>query len=129
MARRAMRESGARAILVVLAIQLLLAGASAAPMASDVNPMGNHLKMDAALENALAQGEESNLEVIFQLTSTVKESDLTRLADFGATVLGDAPLINGGLLSASPDDIRIISNWERVEYLELNRQLEFFYLP
>ena len=46
-----------------------------------------------------------------------------------ATILGDAPLVDGGLIEASIRDIRVISTWDRIEYLELDRTLEFFYLP
>jgi subtilisin family serine protease len=47
----------------------------------------------------------------------------------GAIPLHEAKLINGGLLEATPDIIRQLSTWDRVKYLELNRELEFFYLP
>ena len=47
----------------------------------------------------------------------------------GAIHLHEAKRINGGLLEATPDVIRQLSTWDRVKYLELNRELEFFYLP
>ena len=48
---------------------------------------------------------------------------------YGAEIIGDAPLIDGGLILVSESSTRAISNLERIEYLELNRELEFFYLP
>ena len=51
------------------------------------------------------------------------------MKNVGATYLDDAKLIDGGLIDASADVIRQLSTWDRVEYLELNRELDFFYLP
>ena len=38
-------------------------------------------------------------------------------------------LVDGGLIEAKAEDVRRISNWDRIEYLELDKELDFFYLP
>ena len=38
-------------------------------------------------------------------------------------------MVDGGLIEAKAEDVRRISNWDRVEYLELDKELDFFYLP
>lgn len=125
-----MRSSSARAVLIVLSLQLLMVGASAAPLMSSMNTAGDFDRMDAALEDALASSSfDEQLSVIFQLNSAVTEEDRTWLENHGAEILGDAPLIDGGLIDVSATDVRGISEWSRTEYLELNRELEFFYLP
>ncbi|MDA8805568.1 S8 family serine peptidase, partial [Euryarchaeota archaeon] len=125
-----MHLRSARSLLVVCALQLLLIGVSAAPLADTLNPIGDFERMDAALEHELnTVADETTLSVIFQLNSEVQTVDRTELENYGAEVLGDAPLIDGGLIEATASQIRTISQWERVEYLELNRELEFFYLP
>jgi subtilisin family serine protease len=87
--------------------------------------------MDDALESALqtAGDFETSFEVIFQLNSPVSDDDINFMKNAGATYLDDAKLIDGGLIDASSDVIRKLSTWDRIEYLELNRELEFFYLP
>ena len=125
-----MRSSSARGLLIVFSLQLLLVGASAAPLMSSLNPAGDAEKMDVFLEEALEASEfDATLSVIFQLNSEVTVEDRNWLEDHGASILGDAPLIDGGLIEASATDVRVISEWSRTEYLELNRELEFFYLP
>ena len=51
------------------------------------------------------------------------------MQDLGLDVLGHAALIDGGLVEGAAVDVRRLSTWDRVEYLELDRPLEFFYLP
>jgi len=58
-----------------------------------------------------SSSEEEIIPVIFQLNSEVTAEDLETLESFGASILGEAPLVDGGLLEASIRDIRIISNW------------------
>ena len=107
-----------------------MVGATAAPLADQVNPMGDYDKMNYDLQQELYESEyDTVLPVIFQLNSPVTDADLNQLEEFGATILGDAPLIDGGLIEAKAEDIRQISNWDRVEYLELDKILDFFYLP
>ena len=126
----AMHLRSARSLLVVCTLQLLLIGVSAAPLADTLNPIGDFERMDAALEHELnTVADDTILSVIFQLNSEVQAPDRIVLEDNGAEILGDAPLIDGGLIEATALQIRTISQWERVEYLELNRELEFFYLP
>ncbi|MCH1422564.1 MAG: S8 family serine peptidase [Candidatus Poseidoniaceae archaeon] len=128
--RSTMHNRSARSLLVVCTLQLLLIGVSAAPLADGLNPLGDFERMDAALENELnSVDDQAVLSVIFQLNSEVLPEDLLHFEELGAEILGDAPLIDGGLLEATSLAIRTISQWERVEYLELNRELEFFYLP
>ena len=107
-----------------------MVGATAAPLADNLNPIGNYHKMNTDLQNALHEAEiDDVLPVIFQLESQVTEDDRNDLINLGADVIGDAPLVDGGLLQATVQDIRKISNWERIEYLELDKELDFFYLP
>ena len=127
---KAMRSSSARGVLIVLSLQLLMVGASAAPLLSSMNPAGDYSRMDASLEQALESSDfDAPLSVVYQLNSEVTQQDRTWLEQHGAELLGEAPLIDGGLFEASASDVRIISEWSRTEYLELNRELEFFYLP
>ena len=117
-------------ILVSLLLQVLMVGAIAAPLADQVNPMGDYEKMNYDLQHELYQStSETVLPVIFQLNSPVSDGDIAQLEEFGATILGDAPLVDGGLIEATAEDVRRISNWDRVEYLELDKELDFFYLP
>ena len=117
-------------IFVSLLLQLLMIGAIAAPLADQVNPMGDYDKMNHDLQHELYESNvDTVLPVIFQLNSPVTDSDINQLEQFGATVLGDAPLVDGGLIEAKAEDVRRISNWDRVEYLELDKELDFFYLP
>ena len=118
-------------IRTVFFLQLVFLVSLSSPMVQGTNPYGNLDKMDDALEHALQSvGDlDESFEVIFQLQSPVSNEDLNRIKNLGAVHLNDAKLINGGLIEATPDVIRQLSNWERVKYLELNRELDFFYLP
>ena len=49
-----------------LAIQMLMIGATAAPLADGLNPMGDYEKMDKSLRNSLSSSsEEEIIPVIF----------------------------------------------------------------
>ena len=90
-------------IFVSLLLQLLMVGATAAPLADQVNPMGNYDKMNYDLQQELYDSSvDTVLPVIFQLNSPVTDADLAQFEEFGATVLGDAPLVDGGLIEAKP---------------------------
>ena len=118
-------------IRLVFFLQLMFLLSLSTPLVQGTNPYGDVSKMDAALESALLSTDdnEQTFEVIFQLHTTVTNEDINFLETAGAIHLHEAKLINGGLLEATPDIIRQLSNWDRVKYLELNRELEFFYLP
>jgi subtilisin family serine protease len=118
-------------IKLVFFLQLMFLLSLTTPMVQGTNPYGNLDKMDDALESALqtAGDFETSFEVIFQLNSPVSDDDINFMINAGATYLDDAKLIDGGLIDASSDVIRKLSTWDRIEYLELNRELEFFYLP
>jgi subtilisin family serine protease len=118
-------------IKLVFFLQLMFLLSLTTPMVQGTNPYGNLDKMDDALESALqtAGDFETSFEVIFQLNSPVSDDDINFMKNAGATYLDDAKLIDGGLIDASSDVIRKLSTWDRIEYLELNRELEFFYLP
>jgi subtilisin family serine protease len=118
-------------IKLVFFLQLMFLLSLTTPMVQGTNPYGNLDKMDDALESALqtAADFETTFEVIFQLNSPVSDDDINFMKNAGATYLDDAKLIDGGLIDASSDVIRKLSTWDRIEYLELNRELEFFYLP
>ena len=129
--RRFMGKLERKKIQLVFFLQLMFLLSLTTPMVQGTNPYGNLDKIDDALESALqtAGDVESSFEVIFQLNSPVSDDDINFMKNVGATYLDDAKLIDGGLIHASPDVIRQLSTWDRVEYLELNRELDFFYLP
>ena len=63
-------------ILSALALQLLMVGAAASPLADDINPMGDATKMDSALVERLGEvSDAERLPVIFQLHSPVTAHD------------------------------------------------------
>lgn len=116
--------------LSALVLQLLMVGAAASPLADGINPLGDASKMNNDLVERLAEADDATtLPVIFQLHSPVTQSDETYMKDLGLEVLGHAALIDGGLVEGAAIDVRRLSSWERVEYLELDKPLEFFYLP
>ena len=107
-----------------------MVGAAASPLADGINPLGDASKMNTDLVERLAEADDATtLPVIFQLHSPVTHSDEAYMEDLGLEVLGHAPLIDGGLVEGAAIDVRRLSSWERVEYLELDKPLEFFYLP
>ena len=117
-------------ILCALMLQLLMVGATASPLADSTNPLGDEQKMNADLINHLEQVDDAtDVPVIFQLHSPVTAGDEAVLASLGFEVVGHAPLVDGGLAIGSAVDVRHLSNWYRVEYLELDKPLDFFYLP
>ena len=116
--------------LSALVLQLLMVGAAASPLADDINPLGDASKMNTDLVERLAEADDATtLPVIFQLHSPVTHSDEAYMEELGLEVIGHAALIDGGLLEGAAIDVRRLSSWERVEYLELDKPLEFFYLP
>ena len=120
-----------RALLVsAVLLQLLMVGATASPLAEGTNPLGDETRMNADLVEKLAQSSDTDLHpVIFQLNSPVTAHDRLVMNDLGLTLLGDAPLVDGGLVEGSSQAVRHFSSWERVAYLELDKPLDFFYLP
>src|SRR6056300_146096 len=120
-----------RALLVsAVLLQMLMVGATATPLAESTNPLGDETRMNADLVEKLAQSSDTDLHpVIFQLNSPVTAHDRLVMNDLGLTLLGDAPLVDGGLVEGSSQAVRHFSSWERVAYLELDKPLDFFYLP
>ena len=117
-------------IFTAIVLQLLMFGAIASPLADLTNPYGDESKMNSDLVAKINEVDgDTILPVIFQLNSPVEDSDETYLSELGFKLLGNAPLVDGGLVEGSASDIRRLSTWERVEYLELDKPLEFFYLP
>ena len=117
-------------IFTAIVLQLLMFGAIASPLADLTNPYGDESKMNNDLIEKIDEVDGNTiLPVIFQLTSPVESSDESYLTELGFELLGDAPLVDGGLIEGTASDIRRLSTWERVEYLELDKPLEFFYLP
>ena len=133
MARRAkitMATPRRAMVLTAFVLQLLMVGATASPLADTLNPMGDERKMNTDLVERLADEDlEGDLPVIFQLVTPLTETDKSHLANLGLVLLGEAPLVDGGLVEGSAEEIRHLSNWHRVEYLELDKPLDFFYLP
>jgi subtilisin family serine protease len=109
---------------------LLLVTSSAAPLAAGGQTYGDVSVMDASLQRALAEGGASDVhKVIVQFTTPLGADVSDVLEEHDATVLGTAPLVDGHLIEASDIDLRRLSTNERVRYMELDRPLEFFYLP
>jgi len=67
--------------------------------------------------------------VIYQLVSPVTAHDRSYMDSLGLNHLGDAPLVDGGLVEGTSQAVRHLSSWDRVAYLELDKPLDFFYLP
>mgnify|MGYP001293848653 FL=1 len=113
-----------------LFIQLLMLTAVASPLADGVNPVGDFTKMNDDLLEELENNDNSKvIPVIFQLNSPMTDSDENHLTELGLELLGRAPLVDGGLVEGTIGEVRQLSNWDRIEYLELDKPLEFFYLP
>ena len=111
-------------------IQLLMVSVVASPLADGINPLGDYEKMNSDLIEELENSDESKvIPVIFQLNSPVTHSDELELETLGFDLIGRAPLVDGGLVEGTIADVRHLSNWDRVEYLELDKPLDFFYLP
>ena len=117
-------------VLSAFVLQLLMVGATASPLADSVNPLGDERKMNDDLRQELHEANDGDvIPVIFQLNSPVTDSDKAALDNMGLTLLGEAPLVDGGLVEGTAQDVRHFSMWHRVEYLELDKPLDFFYLP
>ena len=116
--------------ICAIVLQLLMFGAIASPLADSVNPYGDMSKMNKDLVDKLDTVDQNTiLPVIFQLNSPVEESDELYMTESGFEILGHAPLVDGGLIEGTASDIRRLSTWERIEYLEWHKPLDFFYLP
>ena len=125
-----MASSRRYVISAAMFIQLLMLTAVASPLADGVNPLGDYTKMNDDLIEELETSDDSKIvPVIFQLNSPMTESDENRLTDLGFDLIGRAPLVDGGLVEGTISDVRHLSNWDRIEYLELDKPLDFFYLP
>ena len=117
-------------LLVAVALQLLMVGATASPLAEGVNPLGDESRMNADLVERLASSSDNDVHpVIYQLVSPVTAHDRSYMDSLGLNHLGDAPLVDGGLVEGTSLAVRHLSSWDRVAYLELDKPLDFFYLP
>ena len=125
-----MASSRRYVISTAMFIQILMLSAVASPIADSVNPLGDFTKMNDDLLEELENNDNSKIiPVIFQLNSPMTLDDENRIAQFGLDLIGRAPLVDGGLVEGTIGEIRVLSNWERIEYLELDKPLDFFYLP
>ena len=125
-----MTRSRPRLVLVAFLFQLMMVGATASPLADSLYPMGDATNMNLPLQHALdASTSDAVLPVIFQLNSPVTPAYRDALSDLGLDLLGNAPLVDGGLVEGTALSIRKLSLWDRVEYLELDEPLDYFYLP
>ena len=130
LAKKCMASSRRYIITSALFIQLLMLSAVASPLTDGINPLGDYAKMNNDLIDELEHSDNSKtIPVIYQLNSPVMPSDRIHMENLGFRILGDAPLVDGGLVEGTVSDVRKLSNWDRVEYLELDKPLEFFYLP
>ena len=117
-------------LLVAVALQLLMVGATASPLAEGVNPLGDESRMNADLVERLALSSDNDVHpVIYQLVSHVTAHDRSYMDSLGLNHLGDAPLVDGGLVEGTSQAVRHLSSWDRVAYLELDKPLDFFYIP
>ena len=117
-------------LLVAVALQLLMVGATASPLAEGVNPLGDESRMNADLVERLASSSDNDVHpVIYQLVSHVTAHDRSYMDSLGLNHLGDAPLVDGGLVEGTSQAVRHLSSWDRVAYLELDKPLDFFYIP
>jgi len=117
-------------LLAAVVLQLLMVGATASPLAEGVNPLGDESRMNADLVERLASSSDIDVHpVIYQLVSPVTAHDRSYMDSLGLNHLGDAPLVDGGLVEGTSLAVRHLSSWDRVAYLELDKPLDFFYLP
>ena len=125
-----MASSRRYVISTAMFIQILMLSAVASPIADSVNPLGDFTKMNDDLLEELENNDNSKIiPVIFQLNSPMTLNDENRITEFGLDLIGRAPLVDGGLVEGTIGEVRELSNWERIEYLELDKPLDFFYLP
>ena len=119
------RQRSAAILLLVLLLAM-----SATPFAAGGQTYGDVTVMDAALRDALAEGEAGDVHrVIVQFSSPLGGAVDKVLADHDATVIGTAALVDGHLVEANDMNLRRLSTNGIVRYMELDRPLEFFYLP
>ena len=86
-------------IFTAIVLQLLMFGAIASPLADLINPYGDESKMNSDLVEKINEVDgDTILPVIFQLNSPVEDSDETYLSELGFKLLGNAPLVDGGLV-------------------------------
>ncbi|MDA0842492.1 MAG: S8/S53 family peptidase [archaeon] len=111
-----------------ITISFIFALLCLAPISGLANPIGDLGKIDPYLLLSFESNEDDSFEVIYQFEPHYSARG-DEFAHLEVEHLGDAPLINGGLILATEDSIRAISTWSEIKYLELNRPLEFFYLP
>jgi len=91
------RQRSAAILLLVLLLAM-----SATPFAAGGQTYGDVTVMDAALRDALAEGEADGVHrVIVQFSSPLGEAVDKVLADHDATVLGTAALVDGHLVEAN----------------------------
>ena len=91
-----------KAILLAVLMNLLMLGVSASPTTGSMNPLGDFEKMDASLEEYIASDDSNtDIEVIFQLNSPITKDDVAMFEKYDAEIIGDAPLIDGGLILVS----------------------------
>ena len=125
-----MVSSNRYVVFSAIFIQLLMVSAVASPLADGINPLGDSSKMNVDLREELEISDDSKiLPVIFQLKSAMTLDDENQLKELGFDLLGTIPLLDGGLVEGTAKDVRHLSNWDRIEYLELDKPLDFFYLP
>ena len=122
--RRTMRHVRLTAVLFLFAVML------AAPMASGSNPLGDEGKMDNALQQALrASSIDERHQVIVQFSSPLGPEVSSLLKAHSIDVLGSAPVAKAHLVESTHANLRALSLSSSVIYMELDRELEFFYLP
>ena len=100
-------------IFTAFLLQLLMVGATASPLAEATNPLGDADKMNQDLLEALDGAENTDvLPVIYQLNSEVTAADKAVMKDLGFQLLGDAPLVDGGLVEGTAQAVRSLSAWD-----------------
>jgi subtilisin family serine protease len=111
--------------MLILALFLLVPHVGA--ISTDLNPRGNQQILDDAVIHAMKDHRE--IEVIVQFTTPFDTLKHQRVNEIGLEIKGEMSVLHGGLLTGSPDQIRLLSEMNDVFFIELNREIEHYYLP
>ena len=98
------------------------------PISGLSNPLGNSSKIDNYLLEQFDKESSDSYEVIYQFQPEYQPNG-NEFSNLNVEILGHAPLINGGLIQTDEGTIRSLSSEPYIKFIELNRELEFFYLP
>ncbi|MCK4614751.1 MAG: S8 family serine peptidase [Thermoplasmata archaeon] len=80
--------------------------------------------MNIALQKAIDRGEE-NIEVIVRFQDSIEEQDYRVLNGLGVEVGCPLRVLPSVLIHANREQVIMLSHYERVDYMELNEELEY----